>query len=59
VLKEFSFKPGVVAHACPRTWKLMQGDHKFQASLGYTVRPFLKKKKKKKRKKENPALGRR
>lgn len=35
---------GVMTHAChDNSWELRQGDYKFQAGLGYTVRPCLKK----------------
>jgi hypothetical protein len=35
-LKGKNVRLGVVAHTCnPRTWRLRQGDLKFEASLGY------------------------
>jgi hypothetical protein len=40
-----------VGHACnPMPGRLRQGDHDFQASLGYTVRPYLKNEKEKQNK---------
>jgi hypothetical protein len=36
------------------TWEAEQEDHEFKVSLGYTVRPCLKKKKKKKERKIKP-----
>jgi hypothetical protein len=41
-------------HVCiPLFKRLRQEDHKFQASLGYTARPCLKRLKKQKEKKED------
>jgi hypothetical protein len=40
-------KLGMVVHTCnPSTWRLRQEDGEFQASLGYRVKPCLRKKKK-------------
>jgi hypothetical protein len=40
---------GVVVHACnPSTGRWRKKDGEFQATMGYVVRPCLKKKKKKK-----------
>jgi hypothetical protein len=35
------------------TWEAEQEDHEFKVSLGYTVRPCLKKKKKRKKNQTN------
>jgi hypothetical protein len=37
------FHPGMVVHSCnPRTQEVQQEEHKFEAILGYIVRPYLK-----------------
>jgi hypothetical protein len=39
-------KPGIVAHLCiPSLRRVKQENHELKASLGYIVRPCLKKKK--------------
>jgi hypothetical protein len=42
----------VVIPIMPTLGKLRLEEHKFEASVGYTVRPYLKKKKKRKRKRD-------
>jgi hypothetical protein len=41
---DLQIRNGMVVRACnPSTWKLRQEDQKFKVSLGYIVRPCLKK----------------